>query len=745
MRKVLPFNQGWLFAPKELTVQASDSEFTPVVLPHTNVELPYHNFDNAEYQFISTYRRRFTLPEPLNGRRLYVDFDGAMLASTVIINGHTLGDHDNGYTPFSFDLTDYLRDGENVLQVRLDSTERPDIPPFGNLVDYLTFGGIYRDVWLRYVEPVHIENIFVRPKLVQDPTSANPDRYSAWIEASADIANQGAVAQDYALEIVWHLPEMNNQATHHVSGAIGAGEAATAEIEIEPWEEWDGFDFVQRWSLDNPKLYRVEVKLYAADGETLLDSVETQIGFRDAWFAKDGFYLNGEKIKLMGLNRHQTYPYIGAAAPARLQRKDADILKYELGVNIVRTSHYPQSPHFLQRCDEIGLLVFEEIPGWQFIGDNDWKALSLDNVRRMIVRDRNHPSIVLWGVRINESWDDEAFYKATNALAHELDPTRQTGGVRFFQDSQFLEDVFTFNDFSNSVQEPKNTPHLVTEFNGHMFPTKTFDNEERQVEHALRHARIQDKQMGMPNVTGAIGWCAFDYDTHREFGSGDRICYHGVTDIFRLPKFAAAVYESQIDPKVRPVLRPATFWSRGDRSGGGVDPLYIFSNCDEVELLKGSESFGRFTPDREQFPHLPHPPFHITAFNDLLMFTTSYEDLHVIGYVDGQAVIEHRIAANGVPHALTLEADDTELNADGSDMTRLVFKVTDPYGNRLPFAFSVVSFEIDGPARLVGQNPFPLVGGQAAIYVRASETPGVVTVRARAARLPDAEVTITLR
>lgn len=745
MRTIVPFNQDWLYAPAELSLHAPDSDFTPVTLPHTNITLPYHNFDNLEYQFISTYRRRFTLPEPLNGRRLYVDFEGAMIASAVYINGRLLGEYDGGYTPFSFDLTDHLNAGENVLQARLDSTERADIPPYGHIVDYLTFGGIYREVSLRYVEPVHMTSVFVKPKLVQAPTSANPTRRAAWIEAEVAFESQSASDLDYVLEMVWHLPEMPNNVVARTSGVIRAGESSRLEIEIEPTSEWDDFDFIELWTLENPHRYLVEVNLYAADGSMLLDADTALVGFRDAWFAKDGFYLNGEKIKLMGLNRHQTYPYIGAAAPARLQRKDADIVKDELGCNIVRTSHYPQSRHFLDRCDEIGLLVFEEIPGWQWIGDEDWKALSLDYVRRMIERDRNHPSIVLWGVRINESWDDEALYTATNALAHKLDPTRQTGGVRFFQDSQFLEDVFTFNDFSNSVQPPKQTPHLVTEFNGHMFPTKSFDQEERQVEHALRHARIQDKQMGMPDVTGAIGWCAFDYNTHREFGSGDRICYHGVMDIFRLPKFAAYVYESQIDPKVRPVLRPATFWTRGDRSGGGVNPLYVFSNCDEIEVFYGEASYGRYTPDGDQFPDLPHAPFCITAFSDSHMFGSSFDDLKLVGYVGGSAVIEHSLSSDGVPQALTLTADDDTLHADGADMTRLVFKMVDKYGNRLPYAVSVVSFEIEGPAALVGTNPFPLVGGQAAIYVRASQTPGIVRVRASAPRLNSAEVTIAIK
>src|SRR5690606_12780936 len=232
------------------------------------------------------------------------------------------------------------------------------------------------------------------------------------------------------------------------------------------------------WTLEEPALHTLSVRIVSDGSDAPVDEVSVRYGFREARFDKDGnFYLNGKPLKLFGLNRHQTYPYIGAAAPARLQRRDADILKHELGCNIVRTSHYPQSRHFLDRCDEIGLLVFEEIPGWQHIGDDEWKALSIRDVQAMIERDRNHPSIIIWGVRINESWDDHDFYTTTNALARQLDPTRPTGGVRFFLGSEFLEDVYTFNDFSNGILEPMHTPHLVTEFNGHMFPTKSFDNE----------------------------------------------------------------------------------------------------------------------------------------------------------------------------------------------------------------------------------------------------------------------------
>ncbi len=706
-----------MYLAEQVGETTPDSVFEPVTVPHSNVILPHQGFDDAAYQFISTYRKRFTLPEPLHGRRLYLDFEGAMLAATVTVNGHTFEEHRGGYTPFSFDITDYVdADGENLLVVHLDSTERSDIPPFGFVVDYLTFGGIYREVSLRYVEPVHIENVRVRTyDVLSDQRRAAVD---VWVRNQSEEAQSVTVR----VETIGENLHIEPHATAQTTLDLPAGDYAL-------------------WTLDEPILHTVETTLHNQDGETI-DQIETRFGFREAIFKDDGFYFNGERLFLRGLNRHQTYPFIGAAAPARLQRKDAEIVKYELGCNLVRTSHYPQSEHFIDYCDEIGLLVFEEIPGWQHIGDVDWQALSLRDVRAMIERDWNHPSVILWGVRINESGDNTEFYTQTNALAHELDPTRQTGGVRYFQKSEFLEDVFTYNDFSNSIEEPNNTPYMVTEFNGHMFPTKSFDNEERRVEHALRHARIQDRAMGMGGVSGAIGWCAFDYNTHKEFGSGDRICYHGVMDMFRLPKYAGHFYASQVSPTEKIVLQAATVWSMGDRSRGGNDPLYIFSNCDVVRVYAGDEDIGLFEPARDEFPYLPQPPFKVTGLQ--MRWGDAFGDLHIIGYLDGEQVAEQRIACDGQPHALELHADDDTLHADSVDMTRLTFRLVDVYGNRLPYLAQVVTFSIEGPGELIGTNPFPLIGGQAAVFLKATHTPGTVTVRAQVPGLADAEVQVIL-
>ena len=341
-------------------------------------------------------------------------------------------------------------------------------------------------------------------------------------------------------------------------GAISLPAYAATREAVEHSVILNNLGKLKLWDLASPKLYSVHVRLL--NGPQVLDQDSRRIGFREAKFTDHGFELNGKVIKLRGLDRHQTFPFVGQAMPGRVQRQDAAILHKTLKCNIVRTSHYPQSRHFLDACDEMGLLVLEEIPGWQHIGDEAWKLISIDNVSRMIRRDWNHPSIILWGVRINESKDDHDFYVRTNALAHKLDPTRQTGGIRYFQNSEFLEDVFTMNDFGFPLKPPNHPLYLNTEFVGHTYPTKTFDNKERVMEHTIRHARVHDQLASNPQYAGGIGWCAFDYNTHFDFGSGDRICYHGVTDIFRVSKPAAGFYKSQCDPEEEVVLEPAFHW-----------------------------------------------------------------------------------------------------------------------------------------------------------------------------------------
>jgi beta-galactosidase len=709
-RLVLPMNRNWVYSSKFTDAAREknfdDSGFERVTVPHTNVRLPWHGFDEKQYELVSVYRRHFKVPAEARGKHIFVHFEGVMTASTVWLNGERLGEYKGGYTPFSFELTPHVDfEGDNVLAVAVDSTERPDIPPFGYEIDYLTFGGIYREVSLRAVASTFIENIFVRPK---DVLTAHPslqiDCFLQHLEASGPLTLQAEVLDGGKVVA-------NASAPVPKPGASPEPVAHTLNV--------PALAGIKLWDLEHRNLYSVRVRLLR--GAQVIDEDSRRFGFREAQFTDHGFELNGKVIKLRGLDRHQTFPYVGQAMPGRAQKRDAEILRNKLKCNIVRTSHYPQSQHFLDACDELGLLVLEEIPGWQNIGDQAWQDISVDNVRRMIRRDWNHPSIVLWGVRINESKDNHDFYTRTNTLAHQLDTTRQTGGIRYFQESEFLEDVFTMNDFGFPLKPPNHPRYLNTEFVGHTYPTKTIDNVERLTEHTLRHARIHDQLASNPQYAGGIGWCAFDYNTHGNFGSGDRICYHGVTDIFREPKPAAGFYKSQCDPAEEVVLEPAFHWARGDQSIG-FSKAVVCSNCDHLKIYIAGQLVADVDPDRKQFPHLRYAPF-VVELGELFH---KWGDLRLEGYIQGKQVIVKELSGDGVDKKFALVPDDTVLLADGADSTRVVLRVTDEFDRIRPFADDSVKFELEGPAELIGDNPFSLIGGTGAVWVRAKEQPGKV-------------------
>jgi beta-galactosidase len=714
-RRLYPMNRNWRFSrsatPDARARDFDDSKFERVVIPHANTLLPWHSFDDKEYEFVSVYRRRFKLPPQARGRHVFVDFEGVMTASTVWLNGVRLGEYKGGYTPFSFELTPHLDfEGENVIVVEVDSTERADIPPFGNEIDYLTFGGIYREVALRVVPSTFIENIFAKPK---DVLTENPK-----LEVDCFLQHLEPLRETLSLEVtLLDGDRVLASGTQRVAPTAAGNDPVLHTVRLEKLGP------VDLWDLTKPKLYRVSVRLL--NGSRLVDEDSRSFGFREARFTDHGFELNGKVIKLRGLDRHQTFPFVGQAMPGRIQRRDAYVLRKNFKCNIVRTSHYPQSRHFLDACDELGLLVLEEIPGWQHIGDEGWKDLSIDNVRRMIRRDWNHPSIILWGVRINESHDDHEFYTRTNTLAHQLDPTRPTGGIRNFYSSELLEDVFTMNDFGFPLRPPNHPFYLNTEFMGHTFPTKTIDNTERLTEHTLRHARIHNQLASNPQYAGGIGWCAFDYNTHSNFGSGDRICYHGVADLFREPKPAAGFYKSQCDPEEEIVLEPAFRWARGDESIG-FSTAVVCSNCDHLKFFIDDKQIAEVDPDQTEFGNLRHPPFvlHVQPFRN------AWGDLRIEGYIQGKQVIAKRYSGKGIDQKFVVAPDDTRLVADGADTTRVVLRVTDEFGAIRTFANDAIRLELEGPAFMIGDNPFSLIGGTGAIWLRAKEEAGRVRLTA---------------
>ena len=326
-----------------------------VRLPHTVKELPLHYIDHNAYQMLCGYRKRLPIPAEYARKRLFLQFDGAAHIATVYVNGREVAHHRCGYTAFRCEITDFVTPGEDALiTVKLDTTENPEVPPFGFVIDYLTYGGLYREAWLDVREQSYIEDIFV--------TTPRPD--------------------------IVHV-EVKAQGSDHCRLSI-LGEDGTVLLTKETAAPTDLYlPDAKLWSCDTPYRYLLKCELLNGYGQ-VMDTQEVTFGIRTIDFREDGFYLNGEKTFLRGLNRHQCYPYIGYAAPESLQREDARILKEELGCVAVRTSHYPQSQYFIDECDKLGLLVFTEIPGWQHIGGDGWQEQACENVREIVLQYQRH-------------------------------------------------------------------------------------------------------------------------------------------------------------------------------------------------------------------------------------------------------------------------------------------------------------------------------------------------------------------
>lgn len=783
--KQISLCDGWQFS-SELNEEFRSfaGAYEAVRLPHTVAQLPLHGADETAYQMLCGYRRLLDIPAQWSGKRVALRFDGAAHAARVFLNGTCACTHLGGYTAFTVELpTDVAR---VEILVELDSRESLNIPPFGYVIDYMTFGGLYREVWVEVSEPCFLRDAFVK----------TPTRSTLALDLSIE---QVALADTLSMEV--HAPD--GKRVYHEVLEQGALRAEMTNL-ICPVPD------AQPWSPDTPTLYTITLTLCDAQG-ACLDVWTHRFGFRQVEFRVDGFYLNGEKLKLRGLNRHQSYPYVGYAMPASMQRYDAEILKHELGCNAVRTSHYPQSHAFLDACDELGLLVFTELPGWQHIGDEAWKEVALEHLRELILQYRNHTSILLWGVRINESQDDDAFYARSNALARSLDDSRQTSGVRFIWNSNLLEDVYAFNDFSHAgsnagllpkalVSSNQKKPYLISEYNGHMFPTKSFDSPMHRMDCALRHATVLDAICARTDVAGGFGWCMTDYYTHGEFGSGDRICYHGVLDMFRNHKLSASIYAAQQEET--PILVLASDMSIGDYPAGSVGENYAFTNADSIRFYKNDVLCAEFPAESKRWKHLKHPPVSIRdvigdvlqreegwskrkaeAIKDTLLTVQQYgvkippravlkalwralrwrvgvktfmrlyqrycENWGVAApayryeAVKNGAVVATVTKRSSAKLHLQARASHTTLMESASyDVAAIRICIVDEHETVSPYCQIPVHIKLEGPATLIGPSVVTLEGGMCGTFVKTNGASGEITLTLTTEQTPPLQITL---
>lgn len=792
MSERIYMNDNWFFTEQfhhEMNqIEYDVSKLEKVRIPHTFRELPFHYFDESLYQMEGGYRKHFVADASWKGQKVFITFEGSAHDTEVFLDGKLIGAHHCGYTGFSIEISKELHyDKENILVVRVDSRETLNIPPFGDALDYMSYGGIYRDVYLELKPPAHIKDLFLKPEVPIDP--ATPIKLITEIESELDLGlqmNSMKLRQYYRKK-----PEQE----FSFLGEKNITKDAHKNIVNTTLSFF--INSVDLWSPETPVLYEIMTQLVGDD--EVCDEFIVYTGFRNAEFRKDGFYLNGHKRKLLGLNRHQSYPYVGYAMPDSMQIMDANIMKYELGLNAVRTSHYPQSHAFINRCDEIGLLVFMEIPGWQYIGDETWKNQAIKNTQDMVKQYRNHTSIILWGVRINESKDDDKFYKRTNEAAKRFDNTRATAGVRAHKNSSLLEDVYTYNDFVHTgrnqgcqkkehVTSDCEKPYLVSEYNGHMYPTKAFDSGKHRTEHAIRHATVINAIQEQTNIGGGFGWCFSDYNTHKDFGSGDRICYHGVLDMFRNSKLAADVYAAQQDEF--PVLTVTSSLDIGEQPAGIYGKEWVITNADEVRMYKNNRLIKCFKKESSPFKSMKHGPILLDDFvgkqidialgmktgqkklvsrllNDIARYgisgvpKTSYLTMIMLmivyrmklsdiselygQYIGNWGGIANKYRFDAVKNGNvvksikkapmnTIQLDirvshRNLIETHSYDVAAIRIRAVDENGNLLSFFHGALKFELEGPLKLIGPSVVSLQGGMGGTYVKTTGVPGEAILR----------------
>jgi len=709
----IPLKDGWTV----MQASAAAASSQPVTLPHTAVKLSWQGWDANSWQRLWTYRRSFPSPlKPAEKQRVLLRFEGVMSAAKVSLNGKDLGEHLGGFLPFEYEITTLLRE-QNDLVVTVDGGQ-VDVPPSGGpkgsvQVDYLLPAGIHREVSLRLVPEIYLDDVFAKPIDV-----LGPDRRME-IRCTLDAGEPAAGP----LRLVAKLLD-GNTVLSTASTTPRIDRAGHSDV----YFTMKGLQSVGLWSPDDPKLYTLQVSLQ--DGSGPIHEYVTRIGFREARFTVDGFYLNGKKTRIFGINRHELFPFTGFAMPDRVMRHDAEMLRHELNCNMVRCSHYPQTEAFLDACDELGLMVWEEVPGWQYVGDDPWKELLMRDVKAMIVRDRNHPSIIIWGVRVNESANNVPLYTRTTALAKSLDDSRPTSGtMTHYSTDNWAEDVFAYDDYhaepDGSLAMRKalpGVPFFFAEgvgqfayehgggFKQYYRRTAARDVQEGQAKY---HAQGHDRAANDPRVGGLIAWCAFDYASL--LNGYKALKCPGVVDTFRIPKLGAAFYQSQISPAVKPVIAPSFYWDFTDGSGPGKKAL-IFSNCDRLSITVGARPSVMAGPDKTGYPNTSYPPFIV----DLGGKAKAGEDLVVQGFVGERPVLTRRFSLDREKDKLTLQSDDASIANDGSDATRVWFAVCDQYGAIVQHLEGVVQITVSGLGDLIGDSSFPLAetGGVGAIWIR---------------------------
>jgi len=734
----ITFNDGWKFyridphtdPPENCHLPSfNDSAWDDIRIPHTPRIEPL--VVNDQWQGDCWYRKTFTLPETYKDRILFLKFEAALNEATIWLNREQVAEHLGGFLPFSVDLTGKIAWNEpNVIAVKLNNEDNPVTGPKPlATLDFNTYGGIYRDVTLISKEPLYITDanheqivagggIFFR---TEDVTAK-----SARLIASTHVRNRSDKTQ--AVQVVYSLYDQAQQKVLSFRTAAGEIPAkgdltlTAEEILTQP----------ALWSPQSPHLYKLEVELLT--NGVVRDREELKVGIRDIKITNEGLWLNGEKTFLRGVNRHQEYPYIGYALSNNAQYRDAYLIK-EAGFDYIRSAHYPLSPAFLDACDELGILLLDPILGWQYFGDEAFEEFALASCRQLIRRDRNHACILAWELSINESWMPDSFMDQTRVISREEFPVTNCYNAGWMKSDAY--DIYIEARQHRKGVDPTK-PLIVSEYGDWEYyaqnagfnqdswaDLKSEERGSRQPrgsgeKRLLQQARNLQESHNDNLSTHAFAdgyWVMFDYNR----GYSDDLEFSGILDIFRLPKYGAWFYRSQLDPSVENVLFIASEWQPGVSEG-----VRVFSNAEEVELYLNGELVERRKPDTDAISgNLNHPPF---SFG---VNCTESSVLEAIGYINGKEVSREKLATAGSPETIRLFCpfQGKKPEAGCNDVLFVYAEIRDAAGTVIPHNGLPVTFTVEGDAEIIGEQTVEAEAGIAAILIRIGEKRSTVKIK----------------
>lgn len=740
------FGDNWEFRRDDQPINS----WQKINLPHTT------RIENLivkdQFQGESFYRKKFKAQVNSN-ENLFLYFEGIMIEADVFLNGKKIANHTGGYLPFTVDITnDVIPQKENSIEIKVVNKDNKEVPPGKplNELDFSYYGGIYRNAYLIKTQKLHITDAVFANKKASGGIFVNYNKVqNQQADGTIKVHIQNNFNKDKNTRIVLTYTDSEGKKQIFKSGIVKINANSDKEITQNV-----SIKNPKLWNLDAPNLYQLKVQIFTDN--KLADEKTIKTGIRTSEIREDGYYLNGKKIFITGTNRHQEFPYLGYAVSDEAQYRDAVKIK-SAGLDFVRLSHYPQSEAFLNACDELGILVMNSIAGWQFFGNENFQNHAYQDLRDMVRRDRNHPSVIFWENSLNESEMSDSFIVKMNDVLNEeipyskisagwMDhsaynlfiPARQhakapdywnnydKGNRKIFiaeyGDWEYYAQNAGFNqkDFANLKEEERTSRQL-----------RAF-GEKRLLQQAFNFQQAANSNKRGKNTIGEANWLMFDYNR----GYSPDIESSGISDIFRIPKFAYYFYQSQRDAseilnsKVvsGPVLKIASYYNE-------KSPLDIrvYSNCDEVELYLNGKLISRNKPEiNNDSDMLKHPPF--------IFSLSKFEPgtLKAIGYIKGIKKAEDIVKTPKKASKIELSCDisNVMINKTTPDVLFIYAKITDENGTIIPDYDGEITFGLEGKnAELIGENPIKAEAGIATILLRTSSFRAPIKITAKANNL----------